>query len=101
MVKFSGELDVDSSGCEMAPEPVQIAPLKSPSMDWELPTASRICGCAGRVTVRGTWAIETDGAAAMALDDKPQRRVYPAEASASAMRRCLVFDISLSINKVP
>src|ERR1700722_9145745 len=78
-----------------------MAPLKSPSMDWELPTASRIFGCAGSVIVMGTCAMATLGAAAAAStgEDHPHRNDAPAERRARAIRSRVTLDISLCIIK--
>src|SRR5580692_4387024 len=70
-------------------------------MDWELPTARRICGCAGSVIVMGTCAMERLGAAAAAStgEDHPHRKVAPAERTARASRSRVNWDISLCIIK--
>src|SRR6185312_12643010 len=71
-----------------------IAPLRSPSMDSELPTAMSTCGCAGTATVSGYCAMDTVGGAvartgAGALPT-PARISTAIEASASSRRpkRC-------------
>jgi len=86
----------------MEPEPVRIAPLKSPSMDSEFANARRICGCAGTETVNGICEIAIDGAgaaAAITLEDQHTSNVQQADASVCTMRPCEVFDISLCIMK--
>ena len=68
IAKLSGELEFCSSASAglSEPEPVMMAPLRLPSIDWELPIAIMICGCAGVATVSGTCAtlVAVTGAAA-------------------------------------
>src|SRR5476649_1593182 len=97
MVKFSGELDVPKSGYAVDPDPVQMAPLKSPSMDCELPTARRICGCAGRVTVIGTCAMGRMGAAAMTGSAAAHSMAAAALRKASPNRRPMAVGVCLLI----
>src|SRR5580692_6721226 len=69
MVKLTGELEgyraEKAAGIE--PDPVMMAPLKLPSIDSELATANKICGCAGMVMVSGNCDTGV-GAGTAALD---------------------------------
>jgi hypothetical protein len=102
IVKFTGDEDANNNGCGIEPEPVMIAPLKSPSIDCEFANARRICGCAGMVTVNGTWEIATGVGAGATAPTAPEDQhvsiAKPDDASAAVMRRCVDLVSSLCIN---
>ncbi|MHB8816989.1 MAG: hypothetical protein ACYDAE_27510 [Steroidobacteraceae bacterium] len=99
MVKLTGELDARRPSVEAAmdPEPAMMAPLRFPSIDSEFATASRICGCAGMVMVRGTCETGTAGTVAMAANGQPTISVTVPEISARAIRLCFMAKRTASI----
>src|SRR5450759_2940495 len=89
MVKLTGELEACKRERLAArdPDPVMIAPERLPSMDCEFGTASRICGCAGMVTVIGVWLIGSVGAAARTGGAHAQLHTMVNAVQANARRR--------------
>jgi hypothetical protein len=91
-----GELEAWSADSEESsePEPSMMAPLRLPSIDSELPSAMRICGCAGTAMVNGTWAIDI-GVGAVA--ERPELAASPVAINARevvAARRIEMFMVS-------
>src|SRR5262245_48628560 len=64
-----------------------MAPLRLPSIDWELPIAITICGRAGIATVSGTCAIEV-GVAALTAEWLARPRMMQASTPSRTTAGC-------------